>query len=63
MKSVKVTVACKAIVTFFAQILYMGHCPFAENKMTFFNFPPVEYKRQRINQATPECVFVKLSVA
>jgi hypothetical protein len=27
MKSVKVTVACKAIVTFFAQILYMGQTP------------------------------------
>ena len=38
-------------------------CPFAENKMTFFNFLLVECKRQQINQATPECAFVKLSVA
>jgi hypothetical protein len=36
-------------------------CPFAENKMTFFNFLPVECKRHQINQATPECAFVKLS--
>ena len=39
-----------------------NHCPFAENKMTFFNFLPVACKLQQINQATPECAFVKLSV-
>ena len=39
------------------------YCPFAENKMTFFNFLPVECKRQRINPIIPECEFVKLSAA
>jgi hypothetical protein len=38
-------------------------CPFAENKMTFFNFLPVVCKRRRINRVTPECEFVKLSAA
>jgi len=40
----------------------INNCPFAENKMTFFNFLPVACKLQQINQATPECAFVKLSV-
>jgi hypothetical protein len=35
------------------------HCPFAENKMTFFNFLPVVYKRQPINQVIPKYEFVK----
>ncbi len=42
---------------------YRFTCPFAESKMTFINFLLVVCKRQRINQVTPECAFVKLSAA
>jgi len=41
------------------EVCLLINCPFAENKMTFFNFLPVVYKRQPINQVIPKYEFVK----